>query len=309
MKAKILLLSLLLLTTFKGFSQTFPLSGKITDAKDNGGLPGATVLLLQLPDSARAGAAITDGQGTFSFQAKPGQYLLRATFLGFQALQRRIVVADKPIVLGNLALQVNSTTLREVQITEKVPVAVQKGDTTEFNAKAMKVNTDANSDELVEKVPGVVIQDGVVKAKGQDVKKVRVDGREFFGDDAMATLKNLPAEVVDKIQLVEEQSEQARLSGIDDGNREMTMNIVTRPDRRNGIFGRLTAGAGTNDRYLAGGTVNIFKPTRRLTFLGGSNNINQQGFGMEDFLGGGMGGGRNRGGGGGFGGMSGMTSP
>ena len=126
MKAKILLLSLLLLTTFKGFSQTFPLSGKITDAKDNGGLPGATVLLLQLPDSARAGAAITDGQGSFSFQAKPGQYLLRATFLGFQALQRRIVVADKPIVLGNLALQVNSTTLKEVQITEKVPVAVQK---------------------------------------------------------------------------------------------------------------------------------------------------------------------------------------
>lgn len=124
----------------------------------------------------------------------------------------------------------------------------------------------------------------------------------------MATLKNLPADVVDKIQLVEEQSEQARLSGVDDGNRSMTMNIVTRPDRRNGIFGRVTAGAGDNERYQAGGTINIFKPKRRITLLAGSNNINQQAFGVEDFLGGGMGGGRgNRGGGGGggFGGFGG----
>lgn len=311
MKARILLFCLLLLACTKGFSQTVLVSGKITDAKDNSGLPGATVQLIHLPDSVRTGAVITDGEGKFSFQPKPGQYVLRASFLGFQTLQRKLVVADKPLVLGNLALRVNATTLKEVQITEKVPVAVQKGDTTEFNAKAMKVNPDANSDELVEKVPGVVIQDGVVKAKGQDVKRVRVDGREFFGDDAMATLKNLPAEVVDKIQLVEEQSEQSRLSGVDDGNREMTMNIVTRPDRRNGVFGRVTAGAGTDDRYQAGGTINIFKPTRRVTLLAGSNNINQQSFGMEDFLGGGFGGGRNRGGfggGGGFGGMSGITT-
>ncbi|MGV3503810.1 MAG: outer membrane beta-barrel protein [Adhaeribacter sp.] len=311
MNPKLFLSCLLLLASYAGYSQTFPVSGKITDAKDNAGLPGATVLLIHLPDSVRAGAAITDAQGAFSFQPKPGRYLLRASFLGFQTLQRNLAVADKPLALGSLALQVNTTTLKEVQITEKVPVAVQKGDTTEFNAQAMKVNKDANSDELVEKVPGVVIQDGVVKARGQDVKKVRVDGREFFGDDAMATLKNLPAEVVDKIQLVEEQSEQSRLSGVDDGNRTMSMNIVTRPDRRNGVFGRLQAGAGTDDRYQAGGTVNIFKPSRRLTLLAGTNNINQQGFGMEDFLGGGMGGGRSRGsysGGGGFGGMSGLTT-
>lgn len=306
MKARILLLCLLLLASFKSFSQTFPVSGRITDAKDNSGLPGATVLLIHLPDSVRAGAAITDGEGKFRFQPRKGQYLLRASYLGFQTLQRQLEVNDKALVLGNLTLKVNTTSLKEVQITEKVPVAVQKGDTTEFNAQAMKVNADANSDELVEKVPGVVIQDGVVKARGQDVKKVRVDGKEFFGDDAMATLKNLPAEVVDKIQLVEEQSEQSRLSGIDDGNRTMTMNIVTRVDRRNGIFGRLMGGAGTNDRYQTGGTVNFFKPTRRLTLLGGSNNINQQGFGMEDFLGGGFGGGR-RGGGGNFG-RNGMTT-
>ncbi|MGV3586382.1 MAG: outer membrane beta-barrel protein [Adhaeribacter sp.] len=301
MKPKHLLVLLFLLLSLPGFSQTFPVTGKITDAKDNSALPGATVMLIRLPDSTRS-VSITDNQGTFNFQPAVGQYLLRASFLGFQTLQRRVVVADKPIALGNLAMQVNTTTLKEVQITEKVPTAVQKGDTTEFNSKAMKVNKDANSDELVEKVPGVVIQDGKVTARGQDVKKVRVDGKEFFGDDAMATLRNLPADVVDKIQLVEEQSEQSRLSGVDDGNRNMTMNIVTRPDRRNGIFGRVAAAAGTDDRYQVGGTVNIFKPKRRVTLLGGTNNINQQGFGMEDFLGGGFGGGRGNRGGGGFGG-------
>ncbi|GEO06589.1 collagen-binding protein [Adhaeribacter aerolatus] len=306
MKPKHLLVLLFSFLSLPGFSQTFPVTGKVTDAKDNSALPGATVMLIRLPDSARS-VSITDNQGTFNFQPAAGQYLLRASFLGFQTLQRRVVVADKPIALGNLALQVNTTALKEVQITERVPTAVQKGDTTEFNAKAMKVNTDANSDELVEKVPGVVIQDGKVTARGQDVKKVRVDGKEFFGDDAMATLKNLPADVVDKIQLVEEQSEQSRLSGIDDGNRNMTMNIVTRPDRRNGTFGRVMAGAGTDERYQAGGTINIFKPKRRVTFLGGTNNINQQGFGMEDFLGGGFGGGRGNRGSGGFGG-SGITT-
>ena len=307
MKLKPLLIVLLSFFSLQAFSQTFPVSGKITDAKDNSALPGASVVLIHLPDSAKVGA-ITDNDGSFTIATQPGQYIFRASFLGFQTLQRRVAVIDKPVALGNLALGVNTTTLKEVQITEKVPTAVQKGDTTEFNAKAMKVNADANSDELVEKVPGVVIQDGKVTARGQDVKRVRVDGKEFFGDDAMATLKNLPADVVDKIQLLEEQSEQSRLSGVDDGNREMTMNIVTRPDRRNGVFGRVAAAAGTDDRYQVGGTVNIFKPKRRLTLLGGTNNINQQGFGMEDFLGGGLGGGRgNRGGGGGGFGSSGIT--
>jgi len=293
---KYLLSVLILFGCFRVAAQTVTVSGRIADAKDNTALPGATVLLIHLPDSARA-VSITDSEGQFSFQSQAGQYLLRASFLGFQTLQRPLVVADKPIALGTLALTVNTKTLKEVVVTERVPVAVQKGDTTEFNAKAMKVNPDANSDELVEKVPGVVIQDGKVTARGQDVKKVRVDGREFFGDDAMATLKNLPADVVDRIQLVEEQSEQARLSGVDDGNREMTMNIVTRPDRRNGTFGRVAAAAGNDSRYQVGGTINLFSPARRITLLAGSNNINQQGFGMEDFLGGGFGGGRNRTGG------------
>jgi len=306
MTLRYLLSILILFSCFQAAAQTVAVSGIIADAKDNTALPGATVLLIHLPDSVRA-VSITDNEGRFSFQPRAGQYLLRASFLGFETLQRPILVADKPIVLGTLTLTVNTKTLREVVVTEKVPIAVQKGDTTEFNAKAMKVNPDANSDELVEKVPGVVIQDGKVTARGQDVKKVRVDGREFFGDDAMATLKNLPADVVDKIQLVEEQSEQARLSGVDDGNRSMTMNIVTRPDRRNGTFGRVAAGAGTDSRYQVGGTVNLFKPSRRITLLGGTNNINQQGFGMEDFLGGGYGGGRNGRGENFAGGRSGMT--
>jgi hypothetical protein len=210
MKLKLLLFSLLLLAGFQGFSQTAAVSGRVTDGQDQAALPGATILLLHLPDSARAAVSVTDTGGRFLINARPGQYLVKVSFTGFQALQRKITVAAQPLVLGDLALAQDATTLKEVQITEKVPMAVQKGDTTEFNAKAFKTNPDANTDELIEKIPGMVIQEGKVRSNGEDIRKVTVDGRDFFGADAMATLKNLPADVVDKIQVFDEKSEQAR---------------------------------------------------------------------------------------------------
>lgn len=306
-KSTFLLFCLLVLAGFRSFSQTLPVSGKVTDGKDQEALPGATVQLLHLPDSARTGAMVTDTQGRFQFQARSGQYLVRVSFSGFQPLQRKLVVADKPVVLGNLALQVNTTTLKEVLITEQVPAAVQKGDTTEFNAKAFKTTPDANSDELIEKIPGMVVEDGKVKSNGEEIQRVTIDGKDFFGADAMATLKNLPAEVVDKIQVFDEKSEQARLSGVDDGVINRRINIVTRPDRRNGRFGRLAAGLGSQQRYQLGGNLNMFKPTRRLTINGTTNNINQQRFSTVDFLGAGVRGGRKGGGGSDFGGGNGNT--
>ena len=307
MKHKLLLFCLLLLAGFKSFSQTLPVSGRITDGKDQSALPGATVQLLHLPDSSRAGVSVTDTGGRFAFSSRPGQYLVQVSFTGFRALHRKIVVADKPLALGDLGLVVDAKTLGTVEITEKVPMAVQKGDTTEFNAKAFKTNPDANSDELIEKIPGMVIEDGKVKSNGEDIRRVTVDGRDFFGDDAMATLKNLPAEVIDKIQVFDEKSEQARLSGVDDGVINRRINIVTRPERRNGKFGKAAAGIGNNDRYQLGGNLNIFKPTRRLTLNGTTNNINQQRFSTVDFLGSGVRGGRNGRGGSDFGGGNGNT--
>ncbi|MBZ0199730.1 MAG: outer membrane beta-barrel family protein, partial [Ignavibacteriaceae bacterium] len=177
------------------------------------------------------------------------------------------------------------------------------------------------AEDLVKKMPGVVVQDGKVQVQGEEVKKVLVDGREFFGDDPNAVLKNLPAEVIEKIQVFDEQSEQSRFTGFDDGNTTKTLNIITRLRFRDGTFGKLSGGYGNEEKYYSGGNINYFNEDTRLSLLGQLNNINEQNFSSEDLLGvmsggssgrqgnfrrpgGGGGGGRGSGGSSNFGGGS-----
>jgi hypothetical protein len=148
-----------------------------------------------------------------------------------------------------------------------------------------------------------VDRQGTVTAQGETVKKVTVDGRDFFGDDATATLRNLPSEVIDKIQVFDKLSDQAQLTGFDDGNTSKSINIVTKKDMRNGNFGRIYAGYGTDNRYSSGGNVSFFNNNQRISLVGLFNNVNQQNFSSQDLLGvtssGNRGGGGRRGGGGG----------
>lgn len=208
------------------------------------------------------------------------------------------------MVLLNKEESMNAVEIR----TQAVNV---KGDTTEINANNFKVNPDATAEDLVGKMPGVSSSNGQIQAQGENVKKVLVDGKPFFGEDPNAALKNLPAEVVGKIQIYDAKSDQSLFSGIDDGNTTKTMNIITKSQFRNGLFGRGFAGIGqsiegTGDqtKYKGGITINSFKGNRRLTFLSQINNINEQNFSFEDLMGS-MGGGGNRGGMGGMGGMGG----
>ncbi|MEI8100306.1 MAG: TonB-dependent receptor, partial [Bacteroidota bacterium] len=191
----------------------------------------------------------------------------------------------------------------------KTQAVLVKGDTTEINANNFKVNPDATAEDLVGKMPGVSSSNGQIQAQGETVKKVLVDGKPFFGEDPNAALKNLPAEVVGKIQIYDAKSDQSLFSGIDDGNTTKTMNIITKSQFRNGLFGRGFAGIGqsiegTGDqtKYKGGITINSFKGIRRLTFLSQINNINEQNFSFEDLMGS-AGGAGNRGGG--MGGMGG----
>ena len=191
----------------------------------------------------------------------------------------------------------------------KTQAVLVKGDTTEINANNFKVNPDATAEDLVGKMPGVSSSNGQIQAQGETVKKVLVDGKPFFGEDPNAALKNLPAEVVGKIQIYDAKSDQSLFSGIDDGNTTKTMNIITKSQFRNGLFGRGFAGIGqsiegTGDqtKYKGGITINSFKGIRRLTFLSQINNINEQNFSFEDLMGS-TGGAGNRGGG--MGGMGG----
>jgi uncharacterized membrane protein YgcG len=162
-------------------------------------------------------------------------------------------------------------------------------------------------------VPGITIENGQVKAQGENVQRVTIDGRELFGDDATAALRNLPAEIIDKIQIFDRLSDQAQFTGVDDGNTTKAINIVTRTNMRNGQFGRVYAGYGTDERYSAGGNATILKNNRRISIVGNFNNVNQQNFSQQDLLGvtsntqrggggGGFRGGGSRGGPGGGGG-------
>lgn len=183
------------------------------------------------------------------------------------------------VFLVNLAVSINRAEIRAI-----APV-IQKGDTTEYNASSFKVNSDATAEDLVRKMPGITMENGKIKAHGEEVKKVTLDGKEFFGDDAQTALRNLPAEVVDKIQVFDRMSDQAQFTGFDDGQGVKSINIKSKTGKANGTFGKIYGGLGTDERYQSGLVYNKFKGDRRLTLLGMSNNINNQNFTSQDLLG------------------------
>ena len=260
-------------------------SGRVADSRDQSALIGANVLLIRLPDSVKTGAA-ADAEGRFQFDnVAAGRYLLEISFVGYLRQRQELAVRGQAVQVGTLALRPGGVQLKGVVVTGAAIQSVQKGDTTQFNARAFKTNPDATAQDLLTKMPGVSVgTDGKVQAQGENVQRVLVDGKEFFGNDPDAVLKNLPAEMVDKVEVFDQRSEQSRFSGFDDGNTTKTINIVTKVAFRNGTFGRVVAGAGP-ERYRASGNVNTFKGARRLSVLAQSNNVNEQNFGTEDLLG------------------------
>ncbi|SDM22046.1 CarboxypepD_reg-like domain-containing protein [Catalinimonas alkaloidigena] len=284
-------------------AQNLTIQGTLLDSTDQSPLPSANVILQRLSGDSTAVGVATDLNGFFQFQRlAPGAYRLRVSFLGYRPYERTLRLQDQSLDMGQLPLSPSATELNEVQVTGKMPPSIQKGDTTEMNAAAYKTNPDASAGDLLRKMPGMVVQNGQVQAQGEQVQKVLVDGKEFFGDDPNATLNNLPAEVIDKIQVFDQKSDQAQFSGFDNGETTKTINIVTKANMRNGQFGKLFAGYGPDNVYQAGGIVNVFKGSRRLSVIAQTNNINQQNFSTSDLLGvvssGSSGGGGSRGGGG-----------
>lgn len=304
------------IATLTASSQNITLKGRLTDKADSKGMAGATIKLSLKSDSLQTKSVVTDSKGNFEFRNLLAQaYILKTSSIGYENILQQITLQASNKEVLTFSVSKISTVLGEVVVTSKTSPVRQKGDTTEFSASQFKVNPDATAEDMIKKLPGLVIgKDGTVTAMGEQVKKVTVDGRDFFGDDATAALRNLPAEVIDKIQVFDRLSDQAAFTGFDDGNSSKAINIVTKSGMRNGQFGRVYAGAGTDGRYSGGGNISLFKKNRRLSLVGLTNNINQQNFASQDLLGvtssggggnrgGGSGGGGNRGGGaGGFGG-------
>ena len=281
-------------------------SGRVAaDSAAREPLPFVHVVMTDVADSTRWMGSTTDVDGRFRVgPLQPGSYTLTASFVGHTSIMRTVQVGTTDQYIGDLVMAHSTMQLREVTVEAVRTRVEQLGDTTQYHAGAYSTSPDANAEDLIRKLPGV-IQDGEgLKVQGEQVAKVLVDGREFFGEDPNAALKNLPAEIVDKIQVFERQSDQAQFSGFDDGAGGMTINIVTKIDMRQGVFGRIYAGHDANSHYTTGGSVNFMNDVQRISIIGMSNNINQQNFSDQDLLGvtgstsGGRGGGRGGRGGG-----------
>ncbi len=245
---------------------------------------GANVIL-ENPRTEKAFGVVADVNGNFSIpNVTAGFYKLKVSFIGYKVLMRNMRVTES-MNIGQLKLQVDQTLLDEAQVVAIQERVRQIGDTTQYNADAYKVNPDASAQDLITKMPGVVIQDGKVQAQGEEVKKVLVDGKEFFSNDPTLALQSLPAEIIDKIQVYDQKSEQSQFTGFDDGNSLKTINIMTKAGKNNGQFGKMYAGYGTDDRYNGGLNLNYFKGARRISLLGNFNNINKQNFSTEDIIG------------------------
>ena len=309
-----LLAAVLLSFSILSFSQAPVLSGTLRDAENKLPLSGATVKLVRGIDSL---AVVSDKAGTFEFNnlVDTGKYNLVISFLGYELTKREIIWDNVSKKLDDILINKEAKTLGGVTVVSTPSLTKQKADTTEISASQLKVNPDANSEDLIKKAPGITVENGQVKVGGEQVRKVTVDGRDFFGDDATATLRNLPAEIVDRIQVFDRMSDQAQFTGVDDGSAAKSINIVTKPNMRNGQFGRFFAGYGTDNHYLAGGNMSYFKKNSRISIVALTNDVNQQNFAEVDLLGvtssgggGGFGGGNfrqqggGRQGGGGFGG-------
>lgn len=272
------------------------------DVRDTTALYGAVIVLRHATDSVLRGD-VADTSGSFVFNNLPdGAYKLTIRFSSFVPFVESFSLRDTTIDLGVIPMFPDSSMMGVVVIRTNMIRIVQKNDTIEMNAAAFKTNPDATAEDLVAKMPGMQVVNGEVKAQGETVQKVLVDGKEYFGEDAASVLKNMPADMVDKIQVFDQKSDQAQFSGVDDGNTRKTMNIITKNQYANATFGKAYAGYGTEDHYQAGFVINDFRQQQKLTVLGNFNNVNQVNFSSQDLSGitgnsGGSRGGPSRGGG------------
>jgi outer membrane receptor protein involved in Fe transport len=287
----ILIAAIGLHTTVFGQKKTkAEISGVLLDSISRKPLRTASVSLLAARDSSYITATITDGDGRFLIRnVGPGHYRLLATFLGYRNASALVQVSNQdPVKCDTLLMTEQGTQLHEVVIRQESPPVTIKQDTLEFNAGSFKTEPNAQVEELLKKLPGMeVARDGSIRASGQAVSKVLVDGKPFFGNDPKMATRNLPAEIVDKVQVYDQSSDQSQFSGMDDGNRERTINITIKKDKGKGYFGQNAAGAGNAARYLGRLNVNRFNnknggPGKQLSVIGQANNLNQQNFTLPD---------------------------
>ena len=277
-------LVLMLLCTLSIFAQNkvISVSGRVVESDSKEPAAQATVQLLSLPDSAYAAGIASSNKGWFTLpKVKAGKYLLKISYIGFRTkfvpVQLSNNVPEKK--MGNIALEPDAVMLSEAVITGTAPEVTVKEDTLEYNSTAYRTPEGAMLEELVKKLPGAEIDDdGNVKINGKEVKKIMVDGKEFFGGDVKTGLKNLPVNMIDKLKTYDKKSDLARVTGIDDGEEETVLDLKVKKGMNQGWFGNANVAGGTESRYSSNVMLNRFVENSQFSLIGSANNVNDQGF-------------------------------
>ncbi len=290
---KIWLLALLV-SGLPALAQNATVKGKLIDAGGKG-IEAATVYLTRVKDSTIIDYTISDKSGNFSLTtrkiAQPVNF--KVSFVGYQDFSKVLDDFSKDTDLGTVSMSESARQLGEVVIKTEAPPVRIKQDTLEFNASSFKVRDDANVKELLKQLPGVEITpDGKIKVNGKEVNNILVNGKPFFDKDGKIATENLPAEIIQKVQITDTKTKEEELSGTAASSDDKTINLTISEDKNKGLFGRMTAGGGSDGRYETNGLLNYFKNKRKLSVLASSNNINTTGFSMDEIFDS-MGGGRN----------------
>lgn len=288
---RILFLAIGLFLSFTAMAQnTATLKGKLVDSVGKQALKDASITILEAKDSTLDVFGLAKPDGSFMVEKISfGDMIVMIKFQGYESFSKKITFSksNATVDLGTIYLKLAANDLGEVTVTQS-PITIKK-DTVQFNASSFKTKPNAVMEDLLKKLPGVQVEaDGTVKAQGENVQRILVDGKRFFGDDPKLATKNLPPDMIDKIQVFDALNDQSAFTGFDDGNRIKTINITTKKDKRKGYFGRVIAGGGSDSkegRYDNSVNLSYFNGDRQITFTGQANNVNKQNFGGQDFLG------------------------
>lgn len=279
MKASLFLIFLSLFTASLTAQEKTTISGSVYDNSTKEEIEQASVRILNAKDSSYVNGVVTDEAGKFRIQLNRGQYIVHVTYLGYASAFVNVNANKESVALGKINLKDDGILLSEAVITAKAIEIQVKGDTVEYNADSYKVQESAVVEDLLKKMPGVEIDaDGKITINGKEIKKILVDGKEFFSDDPKVASKNLPASMINKLQVLDRKSDMSLMTGFDDGNEETVINLTVKPGMKEGMFGNAYAGYGNKDRYEVNGMASYMRNNNQFTVLGGSNNTNNAGF-------------------------------
>jgi hypothetical protein len=295
MLKKIFLFSVFILPFFITAQNIITIKGKVVDSTTSLGLESATVYVKTIKDSTVVDYTISSNNGNFQMKLKKSDlpHILKISYNGYTGIVKSLSNLNADIDFGILPMKETVGNLKEVIVAGEIPPITIKSDTLEFNAASFKVRPDANVEALLKQLPGVEIdEEGKITVNGKEVKNILVNGKPFFGKDGKIATKNLPAEIIDKVQVIDSKTKEEELSGQDATSDDKTINLTIQEDKNKGLFGKATAGYGTDDRYESSLLFNYFKDTQKISVLSSSNNINSVGFSMDEIFDN-MGGGRN----------------